>query len=344
MFKQAEMILNPVFLILTLLFFFFICLRIRGMFFRKKPRTIIWKRKSGLSYTIPGILKTISLPLMAAGIIYFLFIILIFTAVLYPYIKTFFILVFSAWAILETYMSLSIPKNLPRASIFRRIIHFLTVVICMAGAVFLFPKIIKTYPFPKTSDCVVLDLPVRGEWLAGHAGATTLTNNHYKSKYAIDCLKIGPDGRFFKDPEEKVSDFYSYEEPVYAPANGKITEVVDSLTSDIFGEPDTENLGGNYVILDLGNGKYFLVAHLMKEKIPVEEGQLVKKGDILGYIGNSGNTSFPHLHIHVQNKPTADPEGRITYPFRFNKMKRKRLIFWREVRNAALIRNDRFHD
>ena len=50
----------------------------------------------------------------------------------------------------------------------------------------------------------------------------------------------------------------------------------------------------------------------MKNKIPVKKGQVVNKGDILGYVGNSGNTSFPHLHIHVQNKPTADPEGKIT--------------------------------
>jgi len=343
MFKQGEIILNPVFLSLTVLFFVFIGLRIRGIFFKKKSRTAIWKRETGLSYTIPGILKILSLPLMAAGIIYFLFIVVIFTAVLHAYVKTIFILIFSVWALLETYLSLSIPESLPRASILRRIIHFLTVAICMTGAVFLFPKIIKTYPFPKTSDCVILDLPVRGEWLAGHAGATKLTNIH-KYKYAIDCMKIGPDGRFFKDPEEEVTDFYSYEEPVYAPANGRVTELVDSLTSDIFGEPDIENLGGNYVIMDIGNGKFFLVAHLMKGKIEVEEGKLVEKGDILGFIGNSGNTSFPHLHIHVQNKPDADPEGRITYPFRFYNMKRKRLIFWREINNAALIRNDRFHE
>jgi len=74
---------------------------------------------------------------------------------------------------------------------------------------------------------------------------------------------------------------------------------------------------------------------------PVKIGQTVEPGTVLGYIGNSGNTFFPHLHIHVQNQPTVDAEGRITYPFRFKNLKRKRLIFWREVSNAALIRNDR---
>jgi len=344
MFKQGEIILNPLFLTLTAVLLVFIGLRMRGIFLRKKSRICIWKKESGIPYRIAGLLKTLSLPLMASGIIYFLFIILPFTAVLYVWVKTLFIVIFSLWILLEIFMSLSIPERLPGASVFRRILHFSTVLICLAGAVFLFPKIIQSYPFPKTSECVVLDLPVRGEWLAGHAGATTLTNNHYKNRYAIDCLKIGPDGRFFKDAEEEVTDFYSYGEPVYAPADGKVTEVMDGLTSDVWGEPDKENLGGNYVILDIGNGKYFYTAHLMKDKITVEKGQIIQAGDILGYIGNSGNTFFPHLHIHVQNKPTADPEGRTTYPFRFKTMHRKRLIFWRKISNAALIRNDRFHE
>jgi len=344
MFKQGETILNPLFLVLAVLFLVFIGLRLRAIFFKKKSRIAVWKKELGFIYKISGTIKAVTLPLTAAGIIYSIFIIVIFTAVLRPYLKTLFIVVFSAWALLETYVSLSIPENLPKASVFRRIVHFVTIMICVAGAMFLFPKIIQSYPFPDKSECVLLDLPVRGEWLAGHAGVTIMTNAHFKNRYAIDCLRIGPDGRFYRGAENEVTDFYSYGEPVYAPADGRITTVVDSLTSDLMGERDKERPGGNYVILDIGNGKYFYIAHLMKDKIPVEKGQTVKIGEILGYIGNSGNTFFPHLHIHVQNKPTADSEGRITYPFRFKKMRRKRLIFWREVSYAALIRNDRFCD
>ena len=344
MFKQAETILNPLFFGIAILFLVIISLRLRAIFFKKKSRIFIWKKESGLIYRISGLLKAFSLLLMGAGVIYFLLIILIFTAVLHAYVKTLFIMIFSVWVLLEFLMSFSIPGNLPKAKVFRKTIHFLTVVICIAGAVLLIPKIIQTYPFPEESKCVLLDLPVRGEWLAGHAGATTMTNAHSKNRYAIDCLKIGPDGRFYKEPEEDVTDFYSYGEPVYAPADGRITDVVDSLTSDLMGERDKERPGGNYVILDLGGGKYFYIAHLMKDRIQVEIGQTVETGTLLGYIGNSGNTFFPHLHIHVQNKPIADSEGRITYPFRFKKMRRKRLIFWREVRNAVLIRNDRFCD
>jgi hypothetical protein len=280
---------------------------------------------------------------LAVSVIYALFIILIFTAVLYTYVKTLFIVIFSVWVLLEFFMSFSIPENLPCARVLNKTVHFLLIVLCIIGTVLLFPKLIKSYPFPEESVCVLLDIPVRGEWLAGHAGATLITNVHSKNLYAVDCLKIGPDGRFFKEPEEDVTDFYSFNEPVYAPADGQITEVVDSFPSDFMGDRNTEHPGGNHVIMDIGNGKYFYVAHLRQGKIPVEAGQRVKKGAILGYIGNSGNTYFPHLHMHVQNKPTADQDGRITYPFRFKNIHRKRLIFWQEISNADLIRNDRFY-
>ena len=78
--------------------------------------------------------------------------------------------------------------------------------------------------------------------------------------------------------------------------------------------------------------------------IAVEEGQLVKAGTLVGRVGNSGNSTHPHLHVHVQNNPTSEQEGRITYPFRFREMQRKRLILWKGIRNSYLLRNDWFSD
>ena len=178
MFKQAESILNPVFIALSILFLFLIILRIRGLILQKRSRTPILKMGIGLAYMISGFLKVISFPLLAIGVIYGLFIVLIFTAVLYTYVKTSFIVIFSVWVLLEFFMSFSIPENLPSARVLRKTIHFLLIVVCIAGAAFLFPKIIESYPFPEESECVLLDIPVRGEWLAGHAGATILTTPH----------------------------------------------------------------------------------------------------------------------------------------------------------------------
>ena len=72
MFNQAENILNPLFLTLTVLFIIFISLRIRGIFLKKKPRAPVWESDIGLSYRISGIFKAISLPLMAVAIIFML--------------------------------------------------------------------------------------------------------------------------------------------------------------------------------------------------------------------------------------------------------------------------------
>ena len=62
---------------------------------------------------------------------------------------------------------------------------------------------------------------------------------------------------------------------------------------------------GNHVVLDLGGGRFALYAHLIKDSITVEEGQQVTRGQVLGLVGNSGNTLAPHLHFHVMDSPSS---------------------------------------
>jgi murein DD-endopeptidase MepM/ murein hydrolase activator NlpD len=195
----------------------------------------------------------------------------------------------------------------------------------------------KSLSYPAEMDCVMLELPVRGTWLAKHAGASGITNGHHRNHpYAIDILKLGPDGRPNRGREEGVTDFYSYDEPIYAPADGRVVQVVDSVEGTLI---------GNHIIIDIGNEKYVFFAHLKNGSIAVEEDQFVKAGTRIGRVGNSGGASgILHLHMHVQNKATWDRGGKVTYPFRFRKMLRKRLFFWREVSNGFLLRNDKFSD
>jgi murein DD-endopeptidase MepM/ murein hydrolase activator NlpD len=148
----------------------------------------------------------------------------------------------------------------------------------------------------------------------------------------------------YKGKEKTVTDFYSYMEPLYAPADGWVTQIVDNIESDLIGNMDRDNPGGNYIIMNIGNEKYVFFGHLEKGSIRVAEGQFVKAGTLIGYIGNSGYSTHPHLHMHVQNKPTSDPDGMTTYPFRFYEMRRKRLMFWKQVSYGSLLRNDKFSD
>jgi len=68
-----------------------------------------------------------------------------------------------------------------------------------------------------------------------------------------------------------------------------------------------ETIGGNYVILDLGESRYALYGHLMPGSLRVKPGDRVRHGEVIGRLGNSGNSTGPHLHFHLsdRNQPLA---------------------------------------
>jgi murein DD-endopeptidase MepM/ murein hydrolase activator NlpD len=65
------------------------------------------------------------------------------------------------------------------------------------------------------------------------------------------------------------------------------------------------SVDGNHLVLDLGNGVYAFYAHFQKGCIPLSVGDQVKRGQFLGKLGNTGNTSAPHLHFHLMDGPSA---------------------------------------
>jgi murein DD-endopeptidase MepM/ murein hydrolase activator NlpD len=76
-------------------------------------------------------------------------------------------------------------------------------------------------------------------------------------------------------------------------------------------------MAGNHVVLDIGGGRYVLYGHLALGSLRVRVGDDVRRGQVLGHVGDSGNSDAPHLHLQVQNRPTFDIEDRAlrTYPF-----------------------------
>jgi len=94
---------------------------------------------------------------------------------------------------------------------------------------------------------------------------------------------------------------------VLAVADGTVVETLNTLDEQLPGKlPDPatitlQNIDGNHVVIDIGNGMYAFYAHLQKGSVPVKKGQLVKRGQALGKLGNTGNTSAPHLHFHVMD-------------------------------------------
>src|SRR5690606_19154995 len=77
-----------------------------------------------------------------------------------------------------------------------------------------------------------------------------------------------------------------------------------------------EQVDGNHVVLDLGDGRYALYAHLKPGSVLVHKGQHVHRGQVLGLVGTSGNSSEPHLHFHVTDGPSPLASNGVPYLLR----------------------------
>jgi len=334
MFKQFEIVLTTLYLVLSAVLLAAMVFRIRGALIRPAARTSIWDQRVGIAYRAGKLALAASLLLLAPGVIYALSVVILYTSVVREYAKALLYVVLCAWALLEVCFCFSISKRLLNGPWFRQLAFWGAVLPSLAIAASLFWLITNTLPYPPTEECVVLDLPVRGTWLAGHAGASELTNFHSTHRYAIDVLKLGPDGRLVHGSDLVVTNWYGYDEPVYAPADGQVVKVVDDLPCGPIGNRDRVNPAGNHVVIDIGNDRQVLLAHFMAGSVAVEEGEYVTSGALIGRVGNSGNSEAPHLHVHVQSASET------MIPFRFRSMERKRWLFWTEVTNGYLIRND----
>jgi murein DD-endopeptidase MepM/ murein hydrolase activator NlpD len=77
--------------------------------------------------------------------------------------------------------------------------------------------------------------------------------------------------------------------------------VVDGVKDNVPGVLNPIYIPGNTVIIKTNNGEYAFFAHFKQHSIVVKQGQKISAGTLLGFCGNSGNSSEPHLHFHLQN-------------------------------------------
>lgn len=151
-----------------------------------------------------------------------------------------------------------------------------------------------------------LILPFRGTWMVSNGGRTVETNNHMKfadgdgpknQLYAYDFR------RGHRGTGEKLEDHDVFGEDVLAPGDGVVIQVINCAIDVLPGERDRGVGVGNMVIIDHQNGEYSLLCHFKHNSIRVTVGDHVKQGDLLGLCGNTGNTSEPHIHFHLQDGP-----------------------------------------
>ncbi len=170
---------------------------------------------------------------------------------------------------------------------------------------------------------VVLGPPLEGaNWVAfngcctvsPHRGAMVALDQRLLAteRYAIDWIVADDEGRVIAglpDDPKDLESYPSYGKRILSVADGEVVEVVEGYPDATPGEVDTsltlEDAGGNHVIVDIGDGRYAFYAHLKPDSIEVEEGDRVTRGQQFAQLGNSGNTTAPHLHFHVMDAPLA---------------------------------------
>ena len=161
--------------------------------------------------------------------------------------------------------------------------------------------------------------PLRGEnWSAANGPSNTSPHRRamiplmgrtpIAQRFAIDWQQLDASGTSaFKGDEADNTSYFCYGAEVLAVADAVVASSKDGIPDNVPGlssraVPITlETVGGNYLILDLGKGRFAFYGHLQPGSLRVKKGDKVHKGQVLGLLGNSGNSTGPHLHFHVSD-------------------------------------------
>jgi murein DD-endopeptidase MepM/ murein hydrolase activator NlpD len=152
-------------------------------------------------------------------------------------------------------------------------------------------------------------LPLDGPVLVRWGGSAPDVNYHAfapPERWAYD-LHVVRDGRSFAGEGASVSDYYAYGVPVRAPAGGIVRRVADDAgDTPVGGRIAWWKSCGNHVVIDVAPDELLFLCHLMRGSIAVRTGDRVFTGQVIGRVGNSGRSSEPHLHLHLQTTPDAE--------------------------------------
>lgn len=186
-----------------------------------------------------------------------------------------------------------------------------------------------------THKPAVIAPPLNGpNWLVANSCCNIMTSHRMamnpingelwaSERFAIDYLQLGEDGTVYRGDGTKNESFPFYGDDIHAVADGPVVSVLDGLPEQVPGTGPTglklEEYGGNHVVQDIGGGNYAFYAHMKTGSVKVKPGDQLSTGQVLGNLGNTGNTDAPHLHFHVMDGP--DPLMANGLPFLFDSFK-----------------------
>lgn len=176
----------------------------------------------------------------------------------------------------------------------------------------LFTPFEDTSPSKFDRNTTPLALPFKGEWFTFWGGDTKAQNYHVLSrtqKHAFDFVILGSNGSTYERSGTRNEDYYAFGKYLYAVCDAEVVKVITGVRDNKPGEMNPSQAFGNCVVLKTENDEYIVYAHFEEGTLKLKEGDLVKKGQYLGNCGNSGNSSEPHLHFHIQDGPDLYSAG-----------------------------------
>lgn len=187
-----------------------------------------------------------------------------------------------------------------------------------------------TLPIRSEATTTVFRFPLSGDWFIGN-GPTPHAPHRWAlpEEFGFDIVRLGDGGKTHSGAGDRFSDYYAYGAPVLAGADGRVVAVMNTVVEEpamlqkagetdeaygarvqqtqaaIIGKGGPDAAAGNYVLIDHGSGEYSLSAHLQPGSVLVKSGDLVKAGQPVGKLGSSGNSTEPHLHYQVCDRPAV---------------------------------------
>lgn len=158
----------------------------------------------------------------------------------------------------------------------------------------------------KRQNTTKLSLPFNGEWFVFWGGDTKRQNIHRDApsqRFAFDFGTVDKTGKTHKGDGKKNEDYYAFGKEILAPANGIIIDVIEGVRDNEPGFMNPYSAVGNCVVAKHNKQEISILCHFKFGSIKVKVGEKVKTRQLLGLCGNSGNSSEPHLHYHLQDNP-----------------------------------------
>lgn len=229
----------------------------------------------------------------------------------------------------------------------------------------------KENEMSKVHEPIIVEFPLRGEWLSPNTPGTKVPSHgtdRFGTRYAYDFIQVNwertgwpayrvslPQYLLFGVP---LNEYYCWGQKVYAPCSGTVIQAQDgyeertrtNLLSDMFhayknahyfdpGKDDVQSVAGNYIIIECGGNVYAALVHLQTGSVRVSVGQSVKKGEIIGRVGHSGNSFGPHLHFQLMD--SSDISTANGLPCAFEQYEVFQDGEWQKVVNGIPTNKDR---